>query len=105
MKACAFLSLLLGITVFAALCSGAVHIAPWECFGILLRRPGIDGQKAAVLLSIRLPRIVLGCLTGAGVGNLRRGDSGIVSQSAGRPKLDRDFGRRNAGDHRRICCR
>jgi iron complex transport system permease protein len=68
MKPFAGLALLLVAVVFLGLGKGAVPISPRECISILLHSPDIEPQKAAVLLSIRFPRIVLGILVGAGLG-------------------------------------
>lgn len=65
------LALLLLGCILLNLGSGAVRIAPPEVASILLERVGIDtgvqveARQRAVLLAIRLPRVVLGLLVGA----------------------------------------
>ena len=68
MKPLTLLALLLVLLVLISLGKGAVAISPHECLEILFQRPGVDAQKAAVLVSIRLPRIILAVLVGAGLG-------------------------------------
>ena len=63
---------LLAAVVFAV-GTGAVHIAPAQVVSILLEPLGVpplaayEEQQAAVLHAIRLPRVVLGLLVGAGL--------------------------------------
>ncbi|VVD64127.1 hemin ABC transporter permease [Pandoraea iniqua] len=62
---------LLALTVLAALCGGAYRIAPGEAIMALFRGASGDfaqDQARSVMLQIRLPRIVLGILVGAGFG-------------------------------------
>jgi iron complex transport system permease protein len=60
--------------IFASLALGAVSISPSAVIGILLEHAGVDSgiaytsQQDAVMWGIRLPRIVLGGLVGAGLG-------------------------------------
>lgn len=67
------LLLLVGIAVVSS-CIGAVRITVPELLSILANRSGISEvanfkpQQALVLLNIRLPRVVLGILIGAGLG-------------------------------------
>lgn len=67
------LPLLLLLTVIVAVGTGAVNIAPLQVVSILLAPLGIaplqgyEEQQAAVLWAIRLPRVVLGMLVGAGL--------------------------------------
>jgi iron complex transport system permease protein len=65
-------SLLVVATVFA-IGIGAYRIAPLDVFRILVSSLGVDAgtfepQQAAVLQTIRLPRVLLGLITGAGLG-------------------------------------
>jgi iron complex transport system permease protein len=65
------LSALLVIAVILSVGTGAVQIAPGQIVAILLEQVGItlevpySRQQAAVLLAIRLPRVLLGVLVGA----------------------------------------
>lgn len=67
------LLLLVGIAIVSS-CIGAVRITVPELWSILTNRSGVSTaanfkpQQAAVLLNIRLPRVVLGILIGAGLG-------------------------------------
>ncbi|VVE29050.1 hemin ABC transporter permease [Pandoraea soli] len=62
---------LLAVAVLAALCGGAYRIAPGEAIAALFRGASGDfaqDQARNVMLQIRLPRIALGILVGAGFG-------------------------------------
>jgi iron complex transport system permease protein len=67
------LVLLLVFAVMTAVCVGAVSISPSQLGAILMHSVGlpvwqsIDPQQEAVLLAIRLPRVCLGMLLGAGL--------------------------------------
>ena len=67
------LALLLVCTIIVASGSGAFAIAPREVTAILLHAIGIDigiaftPQQESVLFAIRLPRVLMGVLTGAGL--------------------------------------
>lgn len=67
------LPLLLLLAITFAVGTGAVHIAPLQVLSIFLAPLGIaplqayEEQQAAVLWAIRLPRVVLGLLVGAGL--------------------------------------
>lgn len=67
------LPILLLLAVVVAVGTGAVHIAPLQVLSIFLAPLGIaplqgfEEQQAAVLWAIRLPRVVLGMLVGAGL--------------------------------------
>lgn len=67
------LAILLLVLILVAVGTGAFAIAPLQAIAILLNTVGIaipvefTTQQQAVLLSIRLPRVVLGILTGAGL--------------------------------------
>ncbi|MFC5850256.1 FecCD family ABC transporter permease [Deinococcus petrolearius] len=67
------LPLVLAAVVVAAVGTGAVHISPAQVLSIFLAPLGVaplapyDEQQAAVLWVIRLPRVVLGALVGAGL--------------------------------------
>lgn len=69
----ALLPVLLLLAVVLAVGTGAVHIAPLQVLSIFLAPLGIaplqafDEQQAAVLWAIRLPRVALGMLVGAGL--------------------------------------
>lgn len=71
--ALAALPLLLAGAVVFATGTGAVHISPAQVLSILLAPLGLpplaayEEQQAAVLFAIRLPRVVLGLLVGAGL--------------------------------------
>lgn len=63
------------VTALFAAGTGAIHIAPAQILSVLAERLlGIDlglaheAREAAVLMAIRLPRLVLGLLIGAGLG-------------------------------------
>jgi iron complex transport system permease protein len=67
------LALLLAVATVFAIGIGAYRIAPLAVFRILVSMLGFDAggfepQQAAVLRTIRLPRVVLGLITGAGLG-------------------------------------
>lgn len=72
--ALAVLGAVLGLTVLIASGKGAVPIAPAEIGRMLLHalglgaREGFTDQQWAVLANIRLPRVALAVLTGAGLG-------------------------------------
>ncbi|WP_237165197.1 FecCD family ABC transporter permease [Pandoraea vervacti] len=62
---------LLAAAVLAALCGGAYRIAPGDAIGALFRGATgdfVQDQARNVMWQIRLPRIVLGILVGAGFG-------------------------------------
>jgi len=67
------LVLLLVFAVITAICVGAVSISPPQLLSILLKSLGlpvgqsVEPQQEAVLLAIRLPRVCLGMLLGAGL--------------------------------------
>lgn len=69
-----FLLLLLLAVAALSSCIGAVRISLAELLSILINRSGLSEvvnfkpQQAAVLLNIRLPRVALGILIGAGLG-------------------------------------
>jgi iron complex transport system permease protein len=71
--ALAVLLILLGLLALLAVGHGAYRIAPGETLRILLHEVGVVGadgfteQQRAVLLTIRLPRVLLGMLVGAGL--------------------------------------
>jgi iron complex transport system permease protein len=91
------LSLLLLLVCLAAVGIGAVAITPHEVVNILARQLGadvaVDARQASVLMAIRLPRVVLGMLIGAGLataGVLMQGlfrnplaDPGLIGISSG----------------------
>jgi len=63
----------LGIACVVSLSQGAVGVTPPQCVAIMLSRVGLtldvpfSSQQEAVLLAIRLPRLVLGVVVGAGL--------------------------------------
>src|SRR5258706_13704110 len=67
------LAMLLVVATMFAIGIGAYRIAPLDVFRILAATLGFDAggyepQQAAVLRTIRLPRVLLGLITGAGLG-------------------------------------
>ncbi len=87
-----FLGLLLVGLAFFSVSQGAVPISPAECFRILARCVGfpvqpVDFQKQAVLLSIRLPRILLAILVGAGLGISGAAMQGLMRNPLADPSL------------------
>ncbi len=81
------LATLLLLVVSVGLGSGAVKISPVECFAILFNRSEIDQQKAAVLRSIRVPRVLLGVLVGAGLGISGAAMQGLFRNPLADPSL------------------
>jgi iron complex transport system permease protein len=86
------LLLLLGATLLSA-CIGAVRITISELFAILGNEAGIAvssdfrPQQAAVLLNIRLPRVFLGVLIGAGLGISGAAVQGLFRNPLAEPGL------------------
>jgi iron complex transport system permease protein len=67
------LTMLLVVATMFAIGIGAYRVAPLDVFRILASTLGFDAggyepQQAAVLRTIRLPRVLLGLITGAGLG-------------------------------------
>lgn len=93
------LGLLLGAVALLAVGIGAVTIAPGQVLAILAAKAGVslpwafEGQQELVLTGIRLPRVLLGMLVGAGLsvsGALMQGlfrnplaDPGLIGVSSG----------------------
>lgn len=93
------LSLLLGMTAILALGTGAVDIGPGAVLAILADQVGLslpwsfETRQALVLTNIRLPRIILGLVVGAGLsvsGAMMQGlfrnplaDPGLIGVSSG----------------------
>jgi len=93
------LSLLLGTTMILALATGAVDIPPGAVLAILADQVGLslpwsfETRQALVLTNIRLPRIILGLVVGAGLsvsGAMMQGlfrnplaDPGLIGVSSG----------------------
>jgi iron complex transport system permease protein len=91
--------LLLGISFLISACSGAVKITPAQLTGIITRQMGFtdvfsfEEQQAVIFTVIRLPRICLGLMVGAGLamsGAALQGlfrnplaDSGLIGISSG----------------------
>lgn len=84
--------LLLG-TVILSSCIGAVKISVAELLAILGNQAGFSAaagfkaQQAAVLLNIRLPRVVLGVLIGAGLGISGAAVQGLFRNPLAEPGL------------------
>lgn len=76
-----------------SLALGAVTIDPLAIIGILADRLGLTGlaafepQQASVLTGIRLPRVVLGALVGAGLGVAGAGMQGLYRSPMADPAL------------------
>jgi iron complex transport system permease protein len=87
MRLLAPLALLLVLVFFLALAVGAVPIPLSDCLATLLRRADADPQKAAVLLSVRFPRVVLGMLVGAGLGTAGAAIQGLFRNPLADPGL------------------
>jgi len=83
---------LLAVLVLISATQGAVHIPVAECIRILLNRMGIgstelDPQQDAVLTLIRLPRIALAALVGAGLGISGTAMQGLLRNPLADPSL------------------
>jgi len=84
--------LLIGIIILSS-CIGAVKIAIPELLSILANRSGITdvanfkAQQASVLLNIRLPRVMLGVLIGAGLGISGAAIQGLFRNPLAEPGL------------------
>lgn len=89
----AALGALLALSMAVALAVGAVDISPGAVLGILLDRAGFAGGPAFtsaqsdVLWSIRLPRVVLGAVVGAGLGVAGGALQGIFRNPLADPQL------------------
>lgn len=83
----------LSVTVLFALTTGAYPIRPLEVLGLLLHPIGIDlgvsttDQQAGVLVDVRLPRVLLGTLTGAGLAISGAALQGLVRNPLADPTL------------------
>ena len=88
-----FLLLLMVAVMVLSSCTGAVKISLPELLAILENQAGLgDGtgfksQQAAVLLNIRLPRVMLGMLIGAGLGVSGAGIQGLFRNPLAEPGL------------------
>lgn len=88
-----FLLLLMVAVMVLSSCTGAVKISLAELLAILGNQAGLadDGgfksQQAAVLLNIRLPRVMLGMLIGAGLGVSGAGIQGLFRNPLAEPGL------------------
>ncbi len=84
--------LLLGIMILSS-CIGAVKITIPELFSVLANKTGWSAavnflpQQAAVLLNIRLPRVLLGVLIGAGLGVSGAAIQGLFRNPLAEPGL------------------
>lgn len=89
----AALGVMLAGAVMLSLALGEVDIAPSAVFGIVADHLGFDtglaytAQQDAVLWSIRLPRVVLGVLVGAGLGVAGGALQGIFRNPLADPQL------------------
>lgn len=89
----ASLAVALAVAVLVALGVGAVEVSPGSVLGIVLHHLGIDtgfeftATQDAVLWSIRLPRVVLAALVGAGLGVAGAGFQGIFRNPLADPQL------------------
>jgi iron complex transport system permease protein len=87
MKWMAGLALVLLAASVLSVANGAVTISPSDIWHIVLRHGDVDPQKAAVLLSIRLPRVVLAILVGAGLGISGAAMQGLFRNPLADPSL------------------
>lgn len=84
--------LLIGIIILSS-CIGAVKISVAEFLSVLSHTAGISDQmnyqpqQAAVLLNIRLPRVILGVLIGAGLGVSGASIQGLFRNPLAEPGL------------------
>lgn len=84
--------LLLGVVILSS-CIGAVKISVSEFLSILAHTTGLSDQvnfkpqQAAVLLNIRLPRVMLGVLIGAGLGISGASIQGLFRNPLAEPGL------------------
>jgi iron complex transport system permease protein len=88
----AILAAALAVAALAALGRGAVAISPAEIFAALGDRLGLDlgdvpARKAAILWSIRVPRVALAALVGAALGGAGATLQGIVRNPVADPSL------------------
>ena len=86
------LAVLLILISFVAFGQGAVRIPAAQCLNILLNKIGIalgpvDAQQQAVLLNIRLPRVLLAILVGAGLGVSGAAMQGLLRNPLADPSL------------------
>ena len=87
------LALILLGAVVLSLSLGAVSIDPQAGLAILADRLGLSSpwtfepQQASVMISIRLPRVVLGLLVGAGLGAVGAGMQGLYRSPLADPAL------------------
>jgi iron complex transport system permease protein len=81
------LAILLAAAAALSVTKGAVVISTADLWRILVNKADADPQKAAVLLSIRLPRVVLGILVGAGLGVSGAAMQGLFRNPLADPSL------------------
>lgn len=55
------------VTSFVCLCIGRIHVHPAEVFGVFTGNPQIPVMTQMTIWNLRLPRILLAALTGAGL--------------------------------------
>ena len=87
------LGALLAAAALAAVGTGAVSVPPPQAVSILLDKLGLpapwafDARQAAVLWSIRLPRVLLGIIVGAGLGTSGAAMQGLFRNPLADPAL------------------
>lgn len=81
------LATLLLILAAVSITRGAVAIPLTQCLNILLHHGPADAQQQAVLLQIRLPRILLALLVGAGLGISGTAMQGLMRNPLADPSL------------------
>lgn len=88
-----FLSILLVLIIVIATGTGAMHISPMQVVAILLKRTGIalpvyyEANMDGVLWMIRLPRVMLSVLIGAGLGVAGASLQGLLRNPLADPGL------------------
>ena len=87
MRWIAGLTLLLAAAAVLSVANGAVTISLADLWHIIFHLDGSDPQKTAVLLSIRLPRVVLAILVGAGLGVSGAAMQGLFRNPLADPSL------------------
>lgn len=88
-----FLIFLLLTTIIFSIGIGAVYISPWQVIAILLKQFDVhlqvpfEFQQEAVLLAIRLPRVILGLIVGAGLAVSGAAMQGLFRNPLASPSL------------------
>jgi iron complex transport system permease protein len=88
----AALAVILGVVVIVAIGRGAVAISPGDVLAAIANRFGLDvgsvsEQQAAIVWSVRLPRVVLAILVGAALGCTGAALQGVVRNALADPAL------------------